>query len=368
MTELTLRIAFSSVRGLSPELATSILDRIGSEEQFFTLTESQLSAAMGFRSRIFGGDLRSKLLEEAKREEEFVLGHSISPIYFTDGRYPRRLLECEDAPLMLYGLGDCDLNEARFISIVGTRHATHYGNGFVEQLVTELAEKLDEKLVIVSGLAYGIDIAAHKASLHNHIPTIAVLAHGLNTIYPANHRSTAVEIVRSGGMLLTDYRSGDNIHKGNFLARNRIVAGLCDCLVVAESASRGGALVTARLASGYNREVMALPGRYNDRYSAGCNALISSNIASLITSADDLISLMGWSVREAEEGTQGELFVKLTPEEEAVLEILTRKGDAGIHDFTSRIDLPLPRLMALLIDMEFRSLLLHLPGGRYRLR
>lgn len=368
MTPLALRIAFSSVRGLSPELAASILSRIGGEEQFFELSESQLSAAMGFKSRIFDSALRAKLIEEAKREEEFVLGHSIAPIYFTESRYPQRLLECEDAPLMLYGLGDCDLNEARFVSIVGTRHATAYGNGFVEQLVTELAEKLDDKLVIISGLAYGIDIAAHKAALHNHIPTVAVLAHGLNTIYPASHRSTAVEIVRSGGMLLTDYRSGDTIHKGNFLARNRIVAGLCDCLVVAESAARGGALVTARLASGYNREVMALPGRCNDKYSAGCNSLISSNIASLLTCADDLISLMGWSVHDTQEGAQGELFVKLTPEEEAVMEILTKKGDAGIHDFTSRIDIPLPRLMALLIDMEFRSLIIHLPGGRYRLR
>ncbi|MDE6859700.1 MAG: DNA-processing protein DprA [Duncaniella sp.] len=368
MTELTYRIAFSSVRRLTPELAASILGRIGSEEQFFKLTESQLSAAMGFKSRIFGNDTRVKLLEEAKTEEEFVCEHSITSLYFTDDHYPQRLLECEDAPLMLYGLGDCDLNEARFVSIVGTRHATAYGNGFVEQLVKDLAEKLDERLIIVSGLAYGIDIAAHKAALRNKISTVAVLAHGLNTIYPADHRSAAVDIVKSGGMLLTDYRSCDSIHKGNFLARNRIVAGLCDSLVVAESALRGGALVTAKLASGYNREVMALPGRHNDRYSAGCNSLINANVASLITSADDLISLMGWNTRPIGEGSQGELFAKLTSEEEAVIEILTTKGDAGIHDFTSRIDIPLPRLMALLIDMEFRSLILHLPGGRYRLR
>ncbi len=368
MTDLTYRIAFSSIRRLTPELAASILGRIGSEEQFFKLTDSQLSAAMGFKSRIFGDDNRVKLLEEAKAEEEFVCEHSITTLYFTDDHYPQRLLECEDAPLMLYGLGDCDLNRARLVSIVGTRHATAYGNGFVEQLVKDLAEKLDEKLIIVSGLAYGIDIAAHKAALRNNVPTVAVLAHGLNTIYPADHRSTAIDIVKSGGMLLTDYRSCDSIHKGNFLARNRIVAGLCDSLVVAESALRGGALVTAKLASGYNREVMALPGRYNDRYSAGCNSLINANVASLITSADDLISLMGWNTRPIEESSQGELFTQLTPEEEAVIEILTTKGDAGIHDFTSRIDIPLPRLMALLIDMEFRSLILHLPGGRYRLR
>lgn len=168
-------------------------------------------------------------------------------------------------------------------------------------------------------------------------------------------------------MLLSDYRSIDTVHRGNFLARNRIVAGLCDCLVVAESGSRGGALVTARLASGYNREVMALPGRISDKYSLGCNALISSNIASLLSSADDLIAMMGWKTKETE-GEQKELFVTLTPEEEAILEVMTQKGDVVINDLTARIDIPVARLMALLIDMEFRSLIVHIPGGRYRKR
>lgn len=368
MNNLAYRIAFSSVPGIKPELATSIIGRIGSEEQFFKLTESQLSAAMGFKSRIFSLDLRTKLLNEAQDEEIFVSEHSIIPTYFTDDNYPHRLLECEDAPLMLYALGNCDLNDSRFISIVGTRHATAYGTSFVEQLVADLAAKLPDKPVIVSGLAYGIDLAAHKAAMKNGLPTIAVLAHGLNTIYPANHRQVAVDIVKTGGSLLTDYRSQDQIHRGNFLARNRIVAGLCDTLVVAESASRGGALVTARLASGYNREVMALPGRYNDKYSCGCNTLISSNIASLITSADDLIAQMGWTATETGEGSQGELSLPLTPEEQAVMDILNNRGEAMITDFTSRIDIPLPRMMALLIDMEFRSLISHLPGGRYIFR
>lgn len=364
---LTYQIAFSSIRSLTPELANAILDRIGSEERFFEITESQLSAAMGFKSRIFSDSFRAKTLDEAVREAAFVTSNSISSIYFSDPLYPQRLLECSDAPLMLYGLGNCDLNDARFISIVGTRHATVYGNDFVNRLISDLAERLDDKLVIVSGLAYGIDIAAHRAALKHGIPTVAVLAHGLNTIYPAPHRATAVEIVKSGGMLLSDYRSIDTVHRGNFLARNRIVAGLCDCLVVAESGSRGGALVTARLASGYNREVMALPGRISDKYSLGCNALISSNIASLLSSADDLIAMMGWKTKETE-GEQKELFVTLTPEEEAILEVMTQKGDVVINDLTARIDIPVARLMALLIDMEFRSLIVHIPGGRYRKR
>lgn len=350
---------------MNPEYGMTLINRIGSEEIFFELTESQLSAVMGFNSRIFSSSLRSKALEEAAIEERFVRDNSISTIYFTDEKYPQRLLECVDAPLMLYGIGDCDLNEARFVSIVGTRHATIYGDTFVENLVSDLATKLDEKIVIVSGLAYGIDIAAHRAALKNGIPTIAVLAHGLNTMYPATHRSTAVTIAKSGGMLLSDYRSIDQIHKGNFLARNRIVAGLCDCLIVAESAKRGGALVTARLAAGYNREVMALPGRISDKYSEGCNVLIASNVAALITSADDVISIMNWRVKETE-GTQKDLFINLTPEESAILEVMTQKGDVTIHDLTSRIDIPVHRLMGLLIDMEFRSLIAGIPGGLYR--
>ncbi|MCM1137274.1 MAG: DNA-processing protein DprA [Duncaniella sp.] len=362
---LLYRIAFASIRGMNPEYGMTLINRIGSEERFFELTESQLSAVMGFKSRIFSFSLRSKAIEEAAIEERFVRDNSISTIYFTDEKYPQRLLECVDAPLMLYGIGDCDLNEARFVSIVGTRHATIYGDTFVENLVSDFATKLDEKIVIVSGLAYGIDIAAHRAALKNGIPTIAVLAHGLNTMYPATHRSTAVTIAKSGGMLLSDYRSVDQIHKGNFLARNRIVAGLCDCLIVAESAKRGGALVTARLAAGYNREVMALPGRISDKYSEGCNVLIASNVAALITSADDVISIMNWRVKETE-GTQKDLFINLTPEESAILEVMTQKGDVTIHDLTSRIDIPVHRLMGLLIDMEFRSLIASIPGGLYR--
>lgn len=309
--------------------------------------------------------MRRKAIDDATTEQQFVTSNSISTIYFTDDNYPQRLLECVDAPLMIYAIGDCNLNDARFISIVGTRHATIYGESFVDNLIADLASKIDGKLIIISGLAYGIDIAAHRAALKHGIPTIAVLAHGLNTMYPASHRSTAVEIAKTGGMLITEYRSVDQIHKGNFLARNRIVAGLCDCLIVAESAKRGGALVTARLASGYNREVMALPGRTSDKYSEGCNALIASNIAALVTSADDVISIMNWPTKMTE-GSQKELFVNLSPEEEAILEIMTMKGDVTINDLTSRIDMPVHRLMGLLIDMEFRSLIANIPGGLYR--
>ena len=364
------RIAFASLRGLTPALANAILARTGSEEQFFAMTGEQLSATLGFRNRLFDRGVRDKALSEARDEEIFINRSNIRAIYFTEPDYPRRLLECDDAPLMLYTLGTCGLNDARFVSIVGTRHATGYGSDFTHDLVSGLASHCADPVVIVSGLAYGIDIAAHRAALDAGLPTVGVLAHGLNTLYPASHRDVAARMVRSGGMLMTDYRSCDATHRGNFLARNRIVAGLSDCTIVVESDSRGGALVTARLAAAYARDVFALPGRITDRYSRGCNDLISSCVAGIITSADDLISAMRWRVRPAE-GEQQNLFADtppLSPEEQAVIDIITDRGDATLGELSARISVPTPRLMGMLIDMEYRSLISALPGGRYRLR
>ncbi len=364
---LAYRIAFSSLRSLTPQLAEAILSRTGSEKDFFSLSESRLSAIMGFRNRLFSSAIRDEALQQAHTETSFVRDNSISCLYFRDDTYPQRLLQCEDAPLMLYGLGDCDLNNSHIISIVGTRHATAYGNDFVEQLVSDLAATLPEKPVIISGLAYGIDIAAHRAALKHGLPTVAVLAHGLNTIYPSAHRAAAVEMIRNNGMLLTDYKSTTVIHKGNFLARNRIVAGLSDALIVAESAAKGGALVTARLAAGYNRDVFALPGRTSDKYSTGCNHLIADHIAGLITSANDLTTQMRWPTTTPSD-IQAQLFEVLTEEEQAIVDIMTDRGEVTIQDLTCRIDIPISRLMAMLIDLEFRSVILNIPGGRYRLK
>lgn len=360
-------MALSSLRSLHPKLASQILARIGGEEEFFCLSKQQLAAAVGFNNRLFDADLRAKALAEAEREYQFLSRNNIRPLYFTDADYPQRLLECDDAPLMLYGLGDCNLNDARFISIVGTRHATAYGSAFVEDLVSALAREVEGKVVVVSGLALGIDVAAHRAALRAGLPTVGVLAHGLNTIYPAGHRSIAGEMVHSGGALLTEYRSIDSIHRGNFLARNRIVAGMCDCLVVAESDVKGGALVTARLAADYSRDVFALPGRTSDRFSRGCNALISSNVAHLVTGADDIIDLMRWP-RRAQEGTQTSLFIELSDEEQRIIDVISARGEASLSEMSAQILVPPHRLMGTLIDMEFRGLILNLPGGRYRIK
>lgn len=362
---MTYQIAFASLRGMTRTLAGEILARIGSEETFFTASERQLATVLGFNNKLLSRSYRDDILEKARIETEFATRNNINVCYFTDERFPTRFTECDDAPIILYTLGNCNLNASRIVSIVGTRHATPYGIDFTTRLVEELATTVED-LIIVSGLAYGIDIAAHRAALNCAIPTIAVLAHGLNTIYPAQHRNTAADIARQGGMLLTDYMSSDPVHKGNFVARNRIVAALCDCLVVSESAEKGGALITANIASGYNRDVFALPGRTSDRYSAGCNRLIASNIAGLVQSASELSTAMRWPTK-AVEGDQTEMFSPLNDEEQAVIDYLSTRDDATINQICVALNYPIARLMALLIDMEFKGLILTFPGGRYRI-
>lgn len=363
--ELTAKMAFASVKGINRVLAIEILNRIGSEMAFFEASERQLSTVMGFGNKIFSRDYRDSVLETARKESDFVASRNIRTLYFTDSEYPARLDDCADAPLMLYTLGKLNLNECLTVGVVGTRHATPYGIDFTNRLVGELKETAAGTVAIISGLAYGIDIAAHRAALKAGLPTAAVLAHGLNTIYPSVHRNTAADMVKNGGLLLTDYRSSDAMHKGNFLARNRIVAGLCDCLVVVESAEKGGALVTARIAGDYDREVMALPGRANDRYSAGCNKLIRTNRAHLITCADDLIELMNWERRQTTT-TQQELFPKLNPDEEAVLVYLRDKGEGQINIMTVDLNVTIGKLTAILIELEFKGLVTPYPGAKYR--
>ncbi len=357
------KMAYAGLRGLLLPVSERLLETIGSEERFFKMSAEELAAVNGFSNRVFSESHRAKLLQRATKEYEYVVSRGITPLYFTDPVYPQRLLQCDDAPLMLYGCGETDLNGVIPVAIVGTRHATAYGVDFVSRLVKRLAEKCRQRVMIVSGLAFGIDIAAHRAALDNGLPTVAVLAHGLNTIYPAQHRSAAVDILRHGGMLLTEYTSADAVHKGNFLARNRIVAGLCDATIVVESASKGGALVTARIAGAYNRDVFALPGRISDRWSEGCNHLIASNSAQLLTDADQLIESMGWAVNE--EQPDPALFVETTEEEQRVIDWLIDHPDSHLNELAVAVDIPHGRLNGLLLELEFKDLVVCKPGARY---
>lgn len=364
---LAYKIAFASLRGINAALAAEILSRIGSEEAFFHATPAQLGAVMGCRNRLMDADYRRKLLDEAHRETDFIAANSIHAVYYTDDDYPQLLTHCDDAPLMLYTIGDASLNAPHTISVVGTRHVTPYGLDFTDKLVQGLAERVSGGATVVSGLAYGVDVAAHKAALRHGLPTIGVLAHGLNTIYPAVHRSVAAEMVRQGGALITDYRSVDAVHKGNFLARNRIVAGMSHCLVVVESARKGGAMVTAKIASGYCRDVFALPGRTSDTYSQGCNRLISLCVAKLVQDVDELIEDMGWPETKRDTAAdQQVLFEPLTPDQEAVAQYLGHHGEAQLNRLSIDLDIPVGRLMSALIELEFRGAVIAYPGGTYR--
>ena len=363
--ELTYRIAFASIRGMGIDLANKLLDVIPSEIEFFSMSEKELRSITGSRSKICEHSYRNEKLEQAKKELEFIQDSRIGVTYFTDGNYPIRLLNAHDAPILLYKCGDCDLNAKHIVSIVGTRKATVYGTHFCDSLISELSARMTD-LVIVSGLAYGIDISAHRACLRYGVPTIAVQARGLNKIYPADHRNDAIEIVKHGGMIVTDYQSQDEIHRGNFLARNRIIAALADCTIVVESADKGGALVTANIAQSYNRDVFALPGRTGDPYSCGCNRLIKTNKAGLITCADDLIDSMGWSVKEEHhEAKELELFPQLNEEEQQIVDIIKDLGDVHINTITEKSGIPIYRIMSTLVDLDCRGIVLAKPGCRY---
>ncbi|MEF9924182.1 MAG: DNA-processing protein DprA [Muribaculaceae bacterium] len=361
---LPYKIAFASLKGMCSELAQRILDIIPSEKEFFDLSEKELENTLGTKSKIMNSDYRKKALDKALKEIDFITKNDIGITYFTDNTYPTRFLNAPDAPILFFTKGDCNLNAPKVISIVGTRHATTYGQHFTETIINEISESFP-KTIIVSGLAYGIDICAHKAALNAGLPTVAVLAHGLNTIYPAQHRNSAINIIRNGGALLTDYTSQDIIHRANFIARNRIVAALSDCTIVVESASKGGALITAGIAESYNRDVFALPGRSSDQYSEGCNKLIRLNAASLITCADDLINAMRWEKPKSNQPKEKQLFPDLSTEEQPIVDYITTHGETHINALSGATNIPISQLLSLLVELEFKGILLSAPGGRY---
>ena len=285
-----------------------------------------------------------------------------------DEAYPSRLRECEDAPIVLFFKGNVDFNRLHVINMVGTRRATEYGKQFCADFVHDLSVLLPDVL-IVSGLAYGIDIHAHRAALADNISTVAVLAHGLDRIYPFVHRKTAVDMLANGG-LLTEFLTETNPGKHNFVSRNRIVAGMCDATIVVESAAKGGSLITADLADGYHRDCFAVPGRVTDAASIGCNRLIRDNKAALVQTAGEFVKTMGWGGTELSpkaEGIQHNLFPELTDEEGTIVRILARQGDLHINALVVEADIPVNRMSALLFELEMKGVVKTLVGGMYHL-
>lgn len=304
----------------------------------------------------------------AEQELEFAEKNQIQCLTLNDPSYPSRLRECEDAPLALFYRGNTNINAQRVISVVGTRHATKYGEDLCSSFMHDLGNLCPDTL-IVSGLAYGIDIFAHRAALQNGFSTIGVLAHGLDRIYPSAHRKTAIEMMDHGG-LLTEFMSGTNPDRQNFVRRNRIVAGISDATIVIESAAKGGALITAELAESYHRDCFAFPGRTTDIYSVGCNELIKSNRASLILSAEDFVNAMGWNSnhRKPKEAVQRELFLDLSDEEKNIVNLLQEMPEGiQINTLVVKANIPINRMSPLLFELEMRGVVKALAGGVYRL-
>lgn len=306
------------------------------------------------------------MMRRAERELEFVDRNNLQIHFFTDRSYPQRLTQCIDAPLLLYVKGNTDLNREKTISIVGTRNATRYGEEYCREFIKEISVKLPD-ILIISGLAYGVDICAHRAALHNGLPTVAVLGHGLDRIYPSLHRQTAVEMLKTGA-LLTEFPSETNPDRHNFVKRNRIVAGMADAVIVVESGVKGGSLTTADIANSYFREVFALPGRIHDKMSTGCNQLISDNQAVLLRGSEHFISHMGWE-QESEPAlpVQKELFQELSGDEEKVFNSLSLRGAMQVNTLAIELNIPVTELFLTLLGMEMKNIVKSLPGGMYQL-
>ena len=361
-------LALSRVQVPQLALIRELIASVGSAKELLENAADIGDIVPGASPRLRAMLCDSSLVALAEREMEFILSKGIKLICFGDEAYPARLAECHDAPLVLHSLGNADLNARRIVSIVGTRHASEYGKSLCENFVADLA-RFAPGTLIVSGLAYGIDICAHRAALRVGLPTIGVLAHGLDRIYPAAHRATAKQMLENGG-LLTEFMSGTESLRPFFVQRNRIVAGMADATVVVESASKGGSLITASLAQGYDRDCFAFPGRVNDQYSQGCNELVSRNRAALITSAYDFVEAMNWEVASAKKSAdelQKELFPDLSPQECAVMTALRKSSDGlQVNQMVVQLNIPINKLLPLLFEMEMKGLVKAVAGGCYR--
>lgn len=306
-------------------------------------------------------------IHRAEEEYEWTQQHGVRILRWGDDAYPQRLAECADAPLILYYKGTADLNQIRVINIVGTRHCTIYGQDIVRHFIDGLCEICGNRMLVVSGLAYGVDIAAHRNALEKGFETVGVLAHGLDDLYPPRHRETAKRMLTQGG-LLTEYMTRTNADKMNFVRRNRIVAGMCDATVLVESAAHGGGLITCGIAQEYGREVFAFPGNINQEYSEGCNNLIRKNGATLITSAKDFAESMGWLddrrlERAQKEGIERQMFPDLSPDQQRIVETLQKTNDLQVNMLSNMTGLSVGKVAAEMFELEMKGVARSLPGS-----
>jgi DNA processing protein len=364
-SELLNQLALTLVPNIGDVQAKILINHFGDVSSIFKAKKSSLEKIEGI------GEVRARSIKEfddfhlAEHEIKFIEKYKIKTLFLTDADYPKRLLNCYDSPTLLFYKGTADLNASKIISIVGTRSNTDYGKQFTEKLVKDLSEL---NMVIISGLAHGIDAIAHKAAVKNNLPTVGVVGHGLDKVYPSENTGLAKEMIKDGGGMLSEFFSGTKPDKHNFPLRNRIVAGLSDATVVVETNIKGGSMITAKLADAYNRDVFAVPGRSIDKASSGCNHLIKYNKAILLTDAEELLDVLGWKEKKKEKvKQQKELFIELSAEEKQIIQLLQEKETVHIDEINLQSGLTSSAAAAAILNLELQNVVASLPGKMYKL-
>lgn len=355
-------MALTNIQGIGDAIAKKLIKKFGSAKGVFQASRKDFALLKGPGKSVYDKIQAFSDFKKLEKEFEFMQQNDVSAACYGQEDFPKRLKHCVDAPIVLFWRGNFDFNHHKTVSIVGTRSASAYGKEWTQKFVEQLKPY---NPLIVSGLAYGIDIMAHRAAIEHNLPTIGVYAHGLDRIYPSHHRATAKKMLENGGWV-TEHPSGTNPDRENFPERNRIIAGLSDAIVVVESKRKGGALITAQIGASYNRDVFAVPGRVGDEVSQGCHLLIKSHQANLIESLRDLEYIMGWEKEDKEPAPkQVELFVDLSPEEERVVECLKDKGKLNIDQLCMELNIQSSQMMTLLFNLELSGLVRALPGKMF---
>ena len=354
-------LALLRVEGVGDIMAKKLLTHFGTAEKVLNAKSNQLAVIDGVGSVLLRNFKDKSIFEKAKQELDFIEKNNIKVTTFQEDDYPDRLKHCIDGPVLLFSAGNINLKNRKIISIVGTRQITSYGTEFCRKLIEDLAP-LDP--IIVSGFAYGVDIVAHQLAMDHNLQTIGVLAHGLNQIYPKTHKKYMSKMEQNGGFM-TEFWSTSNPDKENFVRRNRIVAGMTEATIVIESADKGGSLITANMDNDYNRDVFAVPGRITDKYSMGCNNLIKTQKANVLTSAADLIYILNWDISKETKTIQKQLFVELDSDEQKVYDYLLKSGKELMDIIALHCDFPIYRISGLLLNMELKGVIRPLPGKMF---
>ena len=358
------QIALTFLHGIGPRKAGALISKLGSLEAIFHEKYADIHQLTGINRSILKNMQREKALELADFQVNYVLKNNINTHFYLNTNYPRRLKQCEDAPLLLYSKGDFDANPTRIISIVGTRAATDYGKGLCEELIQTIK---GNQIQVVSGMAYGIDICAHQLCLKHGIQTIGVLGHGLDRLYPSIHKRTAEQMLLNGG-LLTEFIPGTKPDRENFPMRNRIVAGISDATIVIESKKTGGSLITADLANDYSRDVFAFPGNIGQIFSEGCNLLIKKQKAHLLVNGNDFLKQMNWDESAQKKGiVQRSCFIDLSGEEKQICKLLEGSKGEHVDVLAIRAQLPISHINVQLFHLEMKGVVRSMPGKKYSL-